>query len=285
MIIIKIEGGLGNQMFQYALGLSLSARHKVPFKIDYSYLKKENQSGRDFRLFGFNIDAPETTEKEIAHFTNPLQKVLDKFRPEISRKKILEKVSGFNPEILERSEGYFVGHFNSPLYFSSCEEEVRKAFSLKNPLSPEGEKWNKEILATPNSVSVHIRRGDYINIPKVANVHGAIPLSYYEKACDQILGKFPDAKFFISSDDINWAKENFPKKYSAVFISSPEIPDYEEVILMSHCAHNITANSTFSFWSAWLNQNPQKIVITPKFWYRDKNREVKDLIPQNWLKL
>ncbi len=294
MIIIKLHGGLGNQMFQYALGRNLSLIHKTSFKIDSSYLQKENQSGRTLRLSGFNTFLEEATPDEIRTYRSILQKMLDRLRPKSKRKKILEPSPEFDPNvseitfdsaILKHNEGYFVGHWNDERYFKESEQIIRGDFTLKNNLGASAQKISEKILSSSQSVSVHIRRGDYVTIPKVANVHGALSISYYIEACDKILEKFPDAKFFISSDDINWTKENFPKKYSLTFVSCPEISDYEELTLMSQCQHNSTANSTMSFWGAWLNQNPNKIVITPKYWFRDKNREVKGLIPPQWIKI
>ena len=102
---------------------------------------------------------------------------------------------------------------------------------------------------------------------------------------DKIKDKFPDVTFFVFSDDIEWAKKNFPRKYSIIFVSNPLIPDYEELMLMSLCKHNITANSTFSWWAAWLNANPNKIVVAPKKWFVDETKYNDDLIPENWIKL
>src|SRR5262249_20422016 len=136
MILIRIHGGLGNQMFEYALGLSLSQKHAVPFKLDYSYLKEVNQSGRDFRLFGFNITAPEATPQEIRSYIGTRQKVMDRLRKPGNRKRIVERAPDFNPQILTRADGYFDGHWPSAEYFKGAEELVRKEFSLKKPFGP-----------------------------------------------------------------------------------------------------------------------------------------------------
>lgn len=285
MIIIRLHGGLGNQMFQYALGRNLSLLHNATFKIDSSYLQKPNQSGRNLRLQGFNISIQEATFKEIGKLTNPIQKVLDLTRSKRNRKRLVEEETGFKPEILSKPSGYFDGHWQSEKYFIANEETVRKDFTLINPLGPDASELAKKISSESKAVSVHIRRGDYVSIPKISAVHRTLPVSYYESACRKILEKFPDAHFFISSDDIDWARKNFPKQYPATFISSPEIPDYEELILMSLCKHNIIANSTFSWWGAWLNKNPNKIVITPKQWFNDPKRSIGDLIPKSWLQI
>ncbi len=285
MIIIRIHGGLGNQMFQYALGLALSEAHGTPLKIDSSYLVSVNQSGRDFRLHGFSITPVEATAAEICSYTGTVQRIFDHVRPASAKKRIVEKTPAFNPKILTLKKGYFDGHWQSEQYFRGREATVRKNFALKNPFGPAAQKIAHHVRSAQNAISVHIRRGDYVTIEKVARVHGVLPLAYYETAMEKIVEHAPNAHFFISSDDIAWAKEHFPKKYPATFVSSPEIPDYEELILMSLCAHHIIANSTFSWWGAWLNQKPEKIVIAPKNWFSDHNRVIPDLIPPSWIQM
>jgi len=283
MIIIKLEGGLGNQMFQYALGRNLSLTHKVPFKIDSSYLQKDNQSGRSLRIDNFKTALEEATPAEIYTCRSSLQKFLDRLRSASKKKGVIEKEIRFYPKNLKRNDGYFAGHWNDENYFKSSEDAIQKDFELKKPLGVAARKIADLIAAEPEPVSVHIRRGDYVSIQKVAVVHRELPISYYVEAMKKITEQKSNAHFFISSDDIGWAKENFPKDYPATFVSSPEIPDYEELILMSRCKHNIIANSTFSWWGAWLNQNPEKIVIAPKQWFNDPNRGTGGLIPSSWL--
>ena len=285
MIIVKLEGGLGNQMFQYALGRNLSLLHNVPLKIDSSYLQKENQSGRSLRIGAFNTKLEEATPAEVYACRSSLQKFLDRLRLASKKKGVIEREIRFYPKNLKRTDGYFVGHWNDENYFKSSEDAIRKDFELKKPLGLPAQKIAELIASEPEPVSVHIRRGDYVSIPKIAAVHRALPLSYYDEAVKMIIKQKQNAHFFISSDDIEWAKENFPKNYPATFISSPEIPDYEELILMGRCKHHIIANSTFSWWGAWLNQNPQKIVIAPTQWFNDPNRGTGGLIPLSWIKI
>ncbi len=285
MIIVKLQGGLGNQMFQYALGRNLSLIHNASLKIDYSYLKTPNQSGRVFQLDGFQIKTTEATEKEIKSYTGTFQKILDRFRPSSRKKHIKESFERFNPELLERSDGYFDGHWQNEKYFKDNEKIIRNDFILKNPLGTEAQKIAMKISSEESPVSLHIRRGDYVVIKKIADIHGTLPLSYYEKACGIIMEKAPDTHFFISSDDIAWAKENFPKKYPATFVSSPEIKAHEELALMSLCKYNIIANSTFGWWGAWLNKNPDKIVIAPTKWFNRPAQTFAEILPETWLKI
>ncbi len=284
MIIIKLEGGLGNQMFQYAIGRNLSLLHNTPLKIDSSYLRSANQSGRSFKLDNFNTVINEATQAEIDGYRSIFQKILDRIRPESKKKKILEP-RDFNPNVLRHIDGYFYGHWNSKKYFINNEDIIRNDFKLKKPFGETAKAILEKINSLPNATSIHIRRGDYISIKKIADMHGTLPISYYENAMEKIKEKLPDATFFVFSDDIEWVKKNFSKKYPGTFISNPNIPDYEELILMSLCKHNIIANSTFSWWGAWLNNNPNKIVVAPRQWFRSNAHNTNDLIPDNWIKL
>ncbi len=285
MIIIKIQGGLGNQMFQYTLGRNLSLLHNVPFKIDSSYLCSANQSRRVFWLDNFNTVLEEASQAEINRYRSTFQKILDRIRPESKKKKIPELSPVFDSDILKHTDGYFEGHWNTEPYFKNTENVIRKDFTLKTPLGKVAQDMAQKIDLENSAVSLHIRRGDYLSIPKIANIYNTLPFSYYEKAMIKILEKHPDAHFFVSSDDINWVKNNFPKNYPVTFISSPEISASEELVLMSKCKHNIIANSTFSWWGAWLNPNPDKIVIAPKNWFRDESKNENDLIPKTWIKI
>ncbi|MFZ2621011.1 MAG: alpha-1,2-fucosyltransferase [Minisyncoccia bacterium] len=283
MIIIKLEGGLGNQMFQYALGRNLSLIHKTSLKIDSSYLEKANQSQRSLRINNFVMELEEASDKEVASYNSPFQKVLNKLG--LKSKKIIEKSSAFDPNILSQNNGYFIGHWNNEKYFKANENTIRNDFKLKRPLGKASQEVMKQIISLPNSTSIHIRRGDYVSIKKISDKHGILPISYYENGMIKIDEKFPKTTFFVFSDDIEWVKENFPKKYPIIFVSDTIIPDYEELILMSLCKHNIIANSTFSWWGAWLNSNPKKVVISPQKWFTGTENDKSDIIPLAWTKL
>ena len=285
MILIKLQGGLGNQMFQYALGRSLSLRHNKPVKFDCSYFKTVNQSNRSFELGAFNLSIDEATSKEIDGYCGPINKLLDIARAGDHKKYVIEKTNRFDPSIIDKTEGYFDGHWNSEKYFKEYGSALRKDFRLKNSLGAEALDVQEKIGKCENPVSVHVRRGDYVTIPKINQTHGILPVSYYQDACKKIIESKPDAHFFVSSDDIDWAKENFPKNNAMTFISSSGIKNHEELLLMSLCKHNITANSTFSWWAAWLNENPNKIVIAPSHWFANPKLTTADLIPPTWIQI
>lgn len=262
--VIKIMGGLGNQMFQYAYGRSceLSGK-KVIF--DTSFFNQGNtkpDTARDFKLNIFNIETK-------AVFSNKKNRITD-FLGRI--KRLLRSTT----------EGYY----QNEKYFNNIDAVIRKEFTLKNSMSEEGMKWQEKIIASENSVSIHIRRGDYVQDPKTSAFHGACNVEYYIKALEKIteILKMKNMEIFVFSDDILWAKENLDFPHQMYFVSDPRIADYEEMWLMSLCKHNVIANSTFSWWGAWLNNNPNKIVVGPKQWFNGKTSEELGILPKEWIK-
>jgi hypothetical protein len=261
MAIVKIKGGLGNQMFQYAHGRKLELKgKKVVFDISFFHGAKANSdTPREFNLSAFNI----ATQAEFSP------------RPRRLR-DLLTKIAG---KIGVRIEQYFQGE----KYFQEISGELRKEFTLKNGLSPVAREILKQI-ENPNSVSLHVRRGDYVNDKKIKDNRNICGLEYYRQAMARIQEKVNNAKFFVFSDEIDWAKENFIGE-EFVFVSSPELKEYEEMILMSRSAHHIIANSSFSWWGAWLGQNNNKIVIAPSRWLLDSRVDTSDIIPKDWIKI
>ncbi|MCK9581418.1 MAG: alpha-1,2-fucosyltransferase [Methanoregula sp.] len=261
MTIIKIKGGLGNQMFQYAYGRKLElGGKKIIFDISFFHgARAATDTGRNFLLPFFKLK----TEAEFSPRARRLRDLMAKFVRKIG--------AGI--------EEYFQGE----KYFKDISGELKKEFILKNDLSPNGQNILKQIIAS-NSVSVHLRRGDYVSDQKTKAYHGVCEPEYYNKAVQIIKEKVVNPTFFVFSDDIGWAKSNLNIEDS-IFVSNPEIKDCEEMILMSNCKHNIVANSSFSWWGAWLNNNPEKIVIAPKRWFLDKKVDKNDIVPNGWIKI
>jgi hypothetical protein len=291
MIIVRVTGGLGNQFFQYAVGRSLSSRLGVPLKLDITHY--ENNPRRQYFLNNFNITGEIATQDEIK-----------KIKPENIINKIAGKVLGienkyifsthvhnephyrFWPEALHLPDNSYLdgdGHWQSYKYFTDIENTVRKEFTLKEPLPANADSLMKNIHDS-NSVSVHIRRGDYL-APKNQKIFAVCGPAYYEKALSLLKEKVPDATFFVFSDDLEFARDlSFPK--DTVYIDEQfGLKDFQECVIMSMCKHTITANSTFSWWAAWLNQNPDKIVTTPKKWFVLDTHNSPDLIPKSWLEI
>lgn len=287
MIIIKIKGGLGNQLFQYALGRSVEIKTGKKVKFDLSWYKQFPQ--RKYRLDKFN------TRVDVANFFEIIQ--LRKFEKKDGRRylpfnlisknraiHIKENDFGFKAELLNiKQDTYLDGNWQSYKYFDAIEEILSKEIALEEKT---GEDFNKILkkINNSNSVSLHIRRGDYTT-KKVQQVLKLCAPEYYRKAVDLTQTKVINPTFFIFSDDIEWAKKNLKIDFPMIFVSNGNFKDYEELILISKCKHNIIVNSSFSWWGAWLNNNPNKIVTAPKNWFRDKTMNIKDLTPNSWIKI
>ena len=267
MIISKIIGGLGNQCFQYAAGRYLAEIHHAEFKIDISEFK--NYIPHAFSLNHFNIVEKFATPEEIA----------------VSR-YVKERHFHFDPEILHLPDGvYLHGYWQSEKYFTRISEMIRQELSVKSPLSGRDAEIAEEIVSG-ESVSVHIRRGDYV-AKEYTELFDPCNLEYYSASIKQLSRFVKRPHFFVFTDDKVWVRENFHLSYPITFVdhNGPD-KNYEDMRLMSLCKHNIIANSSFSWWGAWLNKNPDKMVFAPKKWFNEIARNSsKDLIPDLWVKV
>jgi hypothetical protein len=176
------------------------------------------------------------------------------------------------------------GFYQSETYFKPAKDIILEEFTLKKPFSSQAQNISNNIALQPMPVSLHIRRGDYVSNDRARKHHGLCSLEYYQEAVERITGKVKNPLFFVFSDDIAWAKQNL-KLDNATFVSNPEIRDYEELLLMSQCRHNIIANSTFSWWAAYLNKNAKKMVIAPKQWNVKSASDTLDILPSSWIQL
>lgn len=267
MIIVRIIGGLGNQMFQYAYAKSLQEKgYRV--KIDTSKFKRYKLHG-GYQLDKFNIDLEQSTP--LSNFLSSLG----------LRKSIREKSLLFDKKFLNLPRNEYVkGYFQTEKYFEDIRAILQEQFSLNQPLSKTTLNYSKQIESFDNSCSLHVRRGDFIKNKKANKVHGTCDVNYYNRAIDFIKSQYKEVHFFVFSDDINWCKQSLNIE-NVTFIEHDVIP-HEDLHLMSLCKFNITANSSFSWWGAWLNQRKKKVVISPKKWFVDKENEV---ACNNWIKL
>lgn len=293
MIIANLKGGLGNQMFQYACGKAILRRNlsrglPQELKLDATgYARIANaDTPRLYGLSAFAVTAPLAADEEIRNIKYPYGAASKALR--LFRAKVLRQFNThFIPSILERSgDIYLDGFWQSEKYFADIAAEIREDFSLKEKLGAGAEEIARQVAAEKNPVSLHVRRGDYVSVAKTNASFGTCSPEYYRKAIILIRAKAPDARFFVFSDDIPWAKENLDLGSDAVFVSGTEdIRDSEEIILMSKCRHHVIANSSFSWWGAWLDPNPQKTVIAPLRWFNGSPRNYRDIVPDSWIKI
>jgi len=286
MIVINLKGGIGNQMFQYALGRKLALKNNDELKLETAGLARANEVGdiyRPFSLEAFNIDKNIASAEEVQKLKYPYG-IFSKGWRYFSFKVLRRKYTLFDPAVLKWKGDLFLdGYWQSPRYFEDIRDTLLTEFSLHSPLSPTVEKYRKQIEAG-TSVSVHIRREDYVKNPRVLQEFGICEASYYNKAIEHIGSTVNNPNFFVFSDDIEWVKENLPLPTSTVFVQDKNLRDVEELSLMSMCQHNIIANSSFSWWGAWLNKNNDKIVTAPTPWFNNGSYD-KDLIPKTWIQI
>lgn len=294
MLIVKLKGGLGNQLFQYAFGRALSLRNEQSLILDITHFDavRSGETPRDYRLHHYAISAktevPQAARKllRMAKKNKLMKSSLVRSLFEI--RSITEK--GFEyrdiePARASRGIWYYDGYWQAPRYF----EEIRQ--TLLQELTPvvAAEDKNAETLGwikNSSAVSLHVRRGDYVANPAANAFHGLCGLDYYRAAMDHMEKLIASPTYYVFSDDIGWARENIRTRYPTVFVEhNDDRAAHEDLRLMSQCHHHIIANSSFSWWGAWLSPNPDKKVIAPKRWFLDDSMNCTDLIPSSWIRM
>ncbi|WP_276353558.1 alpha-1,2-fucosyltransferase [Cohnella caldifontis] len=280
MIIVKVLGGLGNQMFQYAFYRSLKERNYVA-KIDVqSFNNYKLHNGFELNNIFRNIEAEYASKKDVNRLAgNPIRRRIFGFKRTYYRETTLR----FNSDIQHSDvdNTYFQGYWQSEKYFSNIESIIRREFEF--PPFDEVENIRLEpLIRLQNSVSIHVRRGDYVNHPLYSNI---CTEQYYSRAIEYIMNHVNTPYFYVFSDDIVWCRKNLDLSTQVEYIDwNNGQRSYRDMQLMSFCKHHIIANSTFSWWGAWLNPNPDKIVIAPKRFMNGENDAI-DLVPDRWLRL
>jgi hypothetical protein len=292
MIITKLLGGLGNQMFQYAAGRALAIKNGTNLAVDVlalnSYKLHQGYQFPDIFNTNFQIATRTDTWKSAGLCNiNLVQNLISKII-KIEKKSgyVYEPHFNYWPGFKDvPDESYISGYWQSEKYFIDFENELRKDFTFKPSLNGINIDLSEAIKESRNSVSLHIRRGDYLSDSKASKIHGACPISYYKNSIRFMSESLNNPKYYIFSDDIDWAIENLSLEDEHIFVKhNVGQYSYVDMMLMSMCKHHIIANSTFSWWGAWLNPSKDKIVIAPQKWF-GVNINHTDLIPSNWIQL
>ena len=297
MIFVKLAGGLGNQLFQYATGRRLAWYVKSELKLDVSGYTEDPL--REYELGAFNIaenfasdvDSEALTLPRNNRFSGKLQRLF-RIPQKIPSSYVRETYFHFDPQILSLPDNvYLDGYWQSEKYFIDIRDILLNEFTVKTSFQGQNRETAK-IIQSCNSVSIHIRRGDYISDPKINDRYGSCELAYYNQCIAHLVEFVKKPHFFVFSDDIAWAKEHFKTPYSTTFVGHNVLKkSYEDLRLMSLCNHNIIANSSFSWWGAWLNINPDKMVYAPKKWLKDTSAAkdyssfIQNLLPSKWIKI
>jgi hypothetical protein len=299
MITVKLHGGLGNQMFQYAMARALSLRNHEGLLIDPSPLYDptpwKHYTFRNYALSTvftidpkFNIPAKFESTVRIPYFA----KVFNKYYPRLLGKLgywryIHDKNSYlFEPEIAEvRGDVYLDGDWQTEKYFKDFEREIRADFSFRNPLDG-GKAAIAERIRNTNSVCLNVRRQEIVRDPVISAIHNIVTPTFYEEAIAIIKKKVgSDVTFFVVSDEIEWCRENMKIDGNHIFVGSEHygVEFRDALHLMSLCKHFIIPNSSFAWWAAWLSVNSDKIVIAPKKWINNGTESAGDLLPEEWI--
>lgn len=290
MIITQIIGGLGNQMFQYAAGRALSLRLSEPLRLDvFGFAGYGLHQGFELpRVFA--CDPEIATERDVHDLLGwrafpAVRKIL--FRPAFRRlhgpRLVVEPHFHYWPGISSvPHDAYLVGYWQSEKYFREAAETIRADFAFRH--SPSGKNAElAERIGQTMAVSLHVRRGDYVSDTKTNAAHGLCSLEYYRAAVLHMAEHVERPEFFVFSDDIAWVKANLKVDFPCRYVDHNQgAESYNDMRLMSLCRHHIIANSSFSWWGAWLNPRPDKTVIAPRRWFAN-GTNIDGLFPEGWV--
>lgn len=300
MIITKLISGLGNQLMQYALARQLSILKEAPLKLDLTFFNSQHL--RSYKLHHYNIDAEIATTEDI----NPFRKEIESYKQLHQQTSFLAKVYRniepiiypkhkkryfkertwwiLEPEVFKTpADVYVEGYWQHYKYFENIQPQIFEELTLKEAPDSQTAQWLSTIKNNSSTVAVHIRRGDYVTDSGANYLMGVLPVKYYQQAIAYIKQKLSNPTFFFFSDDLDWVKTNIQTDAPAYYVDGNA--DYIDLDLMKSCNHNIIANSTFSWWGAFLNRNPDKIVIAPNQWSprEDVNKNIHLQFP-SWIK-
>lgn len=300
MILLRLMGGLGNQMFQYAFAYNLANNGKVELKVDDTLLldrslPDEVVTHRTLvlnKIFDINIHL--SNKQDIEYFngriyTSLIGKLYNKCLWQFKKYKlVIEKSREFDSALLSlKDDVCLVGSFQSELYFKKYANEIRELYKFRNELLPISFKL-ADLLESSASVAIHIRRGDYVSSPLYSDIIGTLPISYYDEAIEIMIQKVSSPTFFVFSDDINWCKKEF-EKYLVPIVYIDDVHAGEcagnYLQLMTLCKHFIISNSTFAWWGAWLSIHEHKMVIAPNKWFKKEEFNNNQIVPSNWTKI
>jgi len=303
MIITRLNGGLGNQMFQYATGLALAEHHRTVLKLDVSWFRKydEYEAHNRYALSCFNITEQFATAEEIDRVRGIKLTKVERWSARIARALHFYQYanrhatagnlhyaerSGFYPGFFDQPDNtYLHGTWQSERFFAPVANLLRLHLSFRYPPQHAVMEMAARIRGGP-SAAVHFRRGDYTRNATFKREIGVLDLSYYERATAMLREKHPDITFYIFSDDIDAIEQEFHPPGPHVFVRATQPwHSYDKIRLMSQCDHAVISNSTFAWWAAWLNPSPHKTVIAPDPWLAGKPEDSADVVPRSWISL
>lgn len=298
MILVRLSGGLGNQMFQYAAARRLALVHGASLHLDTGRLRHTDpgDTPRGYALGCFTLSASLATpaeERLCARLERraaaPLGRLLGRCGLAVRRsgvQYVRQRTSAFNGSLLSLPDNCCLdGLWQSEQYFCDIRDTLLREFTPRVELADPDRRLAADI-ASCCAVSLHVRRGDYLTNPRAANHHGTCSQEYYRQAVAAMAAHEPDVRLFIFTDDPEWVARNLRFDVPSTCVSVPDCDDAcRDLQLMRLCRHHIIANSSFSWWGAWLADGPAKTVIAPARWYADPTRDASAIIPDTWLRV
>lgn len=285
MIIVRLAGRLGNLMFQYATGRALSYRLGVSLGLD-NYFNRENILPPEFHKL--NIQTEIIPKKLLPPRKNSIRILKLVWRFGLIKPKIFHQGGlQYNPKINEVTDNtYLIGYWQSEKFFQDYKEIIRSDFEFTSPLKGQNLETYQEIIETKTAISLHIRRGDYLD-QKNKLIHGTCSQEYYEQAVRVIVEQCQfSPTIFVFSDDPKWVTEHFKLPYHFRVVShNPADEAIEDLRLMTACKHHVIANSSFSWWGAWLAENKSKMIVAPKRWFSSSKNSNPDIYCKNWVRV
>ena len=288
MVIVRLTGGLGNQMFQYAAARAVADRLGVELLLDtraFAHtLALRRYTRRAFALAPFKLRARLANAQELRAWPVWMAEIglrLPLARPLLPRWHFESAITYDAAVRTLRAPVSLVGYWQSERYFIEVADRIRADFTLEQPLAGANAEL-LELARSGRSVGVHVRRGDFASLDNAARTHGLCSLDYYRRAVEAVGKRCPHCRFLVFSDDPAWARAELPLDATAVFVTgnleSPEC----DLALMSACTHHIIANSSFSWWAAWLGHSADQVVIAPTPWYASAKLDARDLAVSRW---
>lgn len=292
MIVVRLAGGLGNQMFQYAAGLALAEQNGDRLAIDASAFQAGQGRGETLRSLGvtdFCLTAPILPADEAARWRNPLG-IFSRLGRQVSRRLLRRYFVDWHPSVMRlRGDTYLEGYFQSERYFAAIQARIRQEFTLRPELVQATVALRDKIEAMgPSSVAMHVRRGDYVSNGKTARSYNVCGPDYFRRAIERVRQQVPGARLVLFSDDVDWTLQNVPEAADALVIAreaaatQSALRPSQELSLLAACRHAIISNSTFGWWGAYLNPIRDRLVIVPDHWTNDARPRHPNIVPVGW---
>lgn len=281
-LVVRIQGGLGNQMFQYATATSIAKKWRKHVTLDLRSYARDHL--RSCRLLKWNVSASVASRQILARRPEWLAGISRRLQiPPWRQFFYVEQSLAFDPCLgSTRAPFYLEGYFQSPSYFEDVRDILMAEFTPRDVLEPRNMALQERI-ARSESAAVHVRRTDYVDVKENLAKHGVCNLDYYQAAVKRLSGQV-DA-WFVFSDDIEWCRANMVFPGRVEFVTGNTATPEMDIHLMKLCKHVICANSSFSWWGAWLNANPGRVVIAPQRWFASTQFQAPDLLPSDWIRM